>query len=122
MKKITSVRITQSFPNIKNFTMNKTKRIEIRLNLFDEKLIRVKAQDCGLPVSEYVRRCALNKSVPKSLNSDELEVYKDLKKFYNNFSSISNLFKKGDHVKMVEEIQDLKREIKKQLEKINNGQ
>lgn len=101
--------------------MKKTKRIEIRLSLFDEKLIKVKAKDSGLPVSEYIRRCALNKSVPKSLNPDELEMYKDLKKFYNNFSSISNLFKKGNHVKMVEEIEELKREIKKQLEVIRDG-
>jgi predicted DNA binding CopG/RHH family protein len=39
--------------------MNKTKRIEIRLTLLEEKLLKVKAKETGLPVSTYVRNCAL---------------------------------------------------------------
>ena len=77
--------------------MKKTKDLHLRVDLFDEKIIKIKAKESGLSTSEYIRRCALNKSLPKALDSDELEAYKDLKKFYNNFNSISNLFKKGDH-------------------------
>jgi len=97
--------------------MNKTKNILIRVNLFDEKLIKVKAKDCGLCVSEYLRRCALDKKVPKSLNTDEIEAYKDLKKFYNNFTAISNLLKKGDHQDMIAEIDLLKSSLKEHLKK-----
>jgi len=100
--------------------MNKTKNILIRVSLFDEKLIKVKAKDCGLCLSEYMRRCALEKKVPKSLNTDELKVYKDLKKFYNNFTAISNLLKKGDHQDMIAEIESLKSSMKEHLKKITD--
>lgn len=103
-----------------SLSMNKTKNILIRVNLFDEKLIKVKAKDCGLSVSEYLRRCGLNKSVPKSMNTEELEVYKDLKKFYNNFTSISNLLVKGDHARMIQEIEELKSSLKEHLKKITD--
>ena len=101
--------------------MNKTKNILLRVNRFEEKLIKIKASECGLSTSEYLRRSALGKQLPKALDSDELEAYKDLKKFYNNFSAISNLLKKGDYKQMIEEIEELKFELKKALEKINNG-
>jgi len=104
----------------KQILMNKTKNILLRVSLFDEKLIKIKAKDCGLSTSEYLRRCALNKQLPKALDSDELEVYKDLKKFYNNFNAISNLFKKGDHQKMLSEIEELKFELKNHLKKITD--
>jgi len=92
--------------------MNKTKRIEIRLTIFEEKLIKIKAKEAGLSASEYIRKSALDKPIPKALDSEELEVYHDLKKFYNNFSAISNLFRRGDHNKMMQEIDDLKLELK----------
>ena len=101
--------------------MKKTKDLHLRVDLFDEKIIKIKAKESGLSTSEYIRRCALNKSLPKALDSDELEAYKDLKKFYNNFNSISNLFKKGDHQKMVQEIDKLKEQLKEHLERVKNG-
>jgi len=87
--------------------MKKSKNLIIRINDFDYKLIKIKAQDCGISTSEFFRRCALNKSVPKSLNTEELEIYKDLKKFHNNFTSITNLFQKGDYTTMISEIKQL---------------
>ena len=98
--------------------MNKTKRIEIRLTLFEEKLIKIKAKECGLSASEYIRKSALDKQIPKALDNEELEVYHDLKKFYNNFSAISNLFRRGNQTKMLEEIEVLKLELKKHLNRI----
>lgn len=104
----------------KVFKMNKTKRIEIRLTLLEEKLLKVKAKETGLPVSTYVRNCALGKKLPKQLNESELEVYKELKKFYNNFSSISNLLKKGDYGSMLSEIGILQQEMLVHLKKIRH--
>ena len=98
--------------------MNKTKRIDVRVTIFEEKLIKIKAKDSGLTASEYLRKSALDKKIPKALDKDELEIYQDLKKFYNNFNSISNLFRKGDYQKMVEEIEELKLELKQHLNKI----
>ena len=100
--------------------MNKTKRIEIRLTLLEEKLLKVKAKETGLPVSSYVRNCALGKKLPKQLNESELETYRELKKFYNNFSSISNLLKKGDYGNMLSEISLVQQEILLHLQKIRH--
>lgn len=102
------------------FKMNKTKRIEIRLTLLEEKLLKLKAKETGLPVSTYVRNCALGKKLPKQLNDSELETYRELKKFYNNFSSISNLLKKGDYGSMLSEIDVLQKEMLVHLKKIRH--
>ena len=100
--------------------MNKTKRIEIRLEIFEEKLLKLKARETGLSVSQYLRHSGLNKKLPKQLNESELEVYRDLKKFYNNFSSISNLLKKGDYGNMLSEISLVQQEILLHLKKIRH--
>lgn len=101
--------------------MKKSKNLMIRINLFDYKLIKIKAEDCGISTSEFIRKCALNKSLPKSLNSDELEVYKDLKKYHHNFTAISNLLKKGDYTSMIIEIKQVQNLIKEHLKHIRNG-
>ena len=112
-------------PMVKRFffsilKMNKTKRIEIRLEIFEEKLLKLKARETGLSVSQYLRHCGLNKKLPKQLSESELEVYRDLKKFYNNFSSISNLLKKGDYGNMLSEISLVQQEILLHLKKIRH--
>ena len=102
------------------FKMNKTKRIEIRLTILEEKLLKLKAKETGLPVSTYVRNCALGKKLPTQLNETELETYRELKKFYNNFSAISNLLKKGDYGNMLSEISLVQQEILFHLKKIRH--
>lgn len=100
--------------------MNKTKRIEIRLTLLEEKLLKIKARETGLPVSSYIRNSALGKKLPKQLNESELEVYRELKKFHNNFTFISNLLKKGDYGTMLSEINIVQQEILVHLKKIRH--
>ncbi len=102
------------------FKMNKTKRIEIRLTLLEEKLLKLKVKETGLPVSTYVRNCALGKTLPKQLHDSELETYRELKQFYNNFSSISNLLKKGDYGSMLSGIDVLQKEMLVHLKKIRH--
>lgn len=100
---------------------SKTKRLEIRLTLLEELLIKNKAAKTSLSLSEYVRSCALEKKLPKQLSDSELEAYRELKKFYTNFSSISNLLKKGDYGSMLSEIEILQKEILVHLQKIRHG-
>lgn len=102
--------------------MNKTKKIEIRVTLFEEKILKSKARSAGISLSHYMRNSALNKSTPKQLDALELDAYQDLKKYYNNFTSISNLFKNGNTPKMIEEIETLKTQLKEHLNYIKNGQ
>lgn len=102
--------------------MNKTKRIEIRISTLEEKVLKLKANETGLPVSTYVRNSALGKKSPKRLSESELEAYRDLKKFYNNFSAISNLLKKGNYGSMLSEISLLQQELMVHLNKIRHDQ
>lgn len=101
--------------------MNKTKIIKFRADAFEEKLIKVKANEAGLSLSDYVRRCALNRSLPKSMTAEELEVYKDLKKYHNNFVSIGNLFKKGEYPTLRAELEEVKQLIAQHLKMITDG-
>lgn len=102
--------------------MNKTKKIEVRVTLFEQKILKAKARSLGISLSHYMRSSALNKRTPKQLDPLELEAYRDLKKYYNHFSSISNLFKNGNTPKMIEEIEALKSQLKEHLNYIKNGQ
>lgn len=96
--------------------MEKTKKIEIRVDILEAKLIKSKAKERGLTTSEYLRRLGLNQELTPVLSDEEKEILKDLKKYHNNFSAISNLFKKGDYPKMIEEIDDLKKELKEVIQ------
>ena len=50
----------------------------------------------GLPLSEYLRRCGLDKLIPPALTAEELEVYKELKRYATNFVQIANFIKNKD--------------------------
>ena len=55
-----------------------------------------KADEVGLPLSEYLRRCGLDKLIPPALTEEELEVYKELKRYATNFVQIANFIKNKD--------------------------
>jgi len=95
--------------------------MEIRVDLYEQKLIKIKAKECGLNVSDYLRRTALGKILPKNMTQEETQIYQDLKKFYTNFNSIGNLFKKGEYPTLLEEINQLKEQLKEHLNYIKNG-
>ncbi|MDM1370284.1 plasmid mobilization protein [Myroides marinus] len=76
--------------------MKKTKKIEFRVTLTEALIIKNKAEKVGCSVSEYIRNTALDYSLAYKLTPDEIEVYKLLNKYADNFRRISNLFKIGD--------------------------
>lgn len=102
--------------------MNKDKIIKFRVDIFEQKVIQQKAESSGISVSEYARICTLRRQLPRQMDTQELEIYQDLKKFYNNFSAIKNLLKKGDYAQLVEQINLTQDEIKNHLNFIKNGQ
>ena len=96
--------------------MNKKKRIELRVTTLEKKIIEKKAENSGLNTSEYCRNAALGKKINTKLTIEELEVYKDLTKYHNNFTAISNLLKKKDS-KFYKEVQEVTKLIKQHLTK-----
>lgn len=80
----------------KKETMKKTKKIEFRVTLTEYLIIQKKAKETGCSTSEFLRSTALDYNVTYKLTKEEIEVYKDLNKFADNFRRIGNLFKLGD--------------------------
>lgn len=76
--------------------MKRSKKIDFRVTLTEYFLIQQKAKEVGLTKSEYIRNTALGYVVSSKLSPDEIEVYKLLNKYADNFRRISNLFKLGD--------------------------
>ncbi len=69
-------------------------------------------------MSEFLRRLSLDLSLKNKLTNDEIECYKSLSKYADNFRRISNLFKLGDVTGMKNETMETSRLIRKHLEKI----
>lgn len=76
--------------------MLKKERIEIRLTKIDKLILVKKAEKSGMSLSQYVLNSSLNLVIKNKLTPAEIECYKLLSKYADNFRSISNLFKIGD--------------------------
>jgi len=98
--------------------MKRTKKIDSRVTLTEHLIIKNKAHKSGCSVSEYVRNTALDYPLTYKLTSDEIEVYKQLNKFADNFRRIGNLFKLGDTTGVKEVSVDTAKLIREHLNKL----
>lgn len=73
-------------------------RIEFRISSLEKEILKKKAEHSGLSISDYCRRSALGQKVSYKLTAEELEAYKMLIQYRNNFASISNLFKNNQSI------------------------
>lgn len=95
----------------------KNEFIKLRVTNLEKRIIERKADRTGLSVSEFLRRNAFEKEMKNRLTEDEIECYKTLSKYADNFRRISNLFKLGDVTGMKNETLETSRVIKAHLEK-----
>lgn len=93
----------------------KTNIIKFRCTLYEKKLLKVKALKSGLNLSEFCRKSIFEKEIKERLSEEQIEFYKMLVKYHNNFKSISNLYKKKD-TKMHLELIQLADKIKTHLQ------
>lgn len=54
------------------------KNFVLRLNRTERQLLEQKAENCGLSLSEYLRRCGLQKQIGINLNQINSEAYLEL--------------------------------------------
>lgn len=87
--------------------MNRTERIEIRCDIFQKEVIKMKSKESNMSVSEYMLYCGLGRQLPKPMTSEELEAFKELKQFQTNFARISNFIKKYDDESLKQEVREL---------------
>lgn len=93
--------------------MNRTERIEIRCNVFDKEVIKMKANESNMSISEYLLFCGLGRQLPKPMTNEELDAFKELRQFQTNFARISNFIKKYDDENIKREVRELLEQTKK---------
>ncbi len=94
----------------------KSEIIKFRCSIYEKKLLKVKAATCGLTLSEYFRKVAFEQKLIERLTDEEIEIYKMLIQYHNNFKYIGNMFKKR-HPKLTVMVYELANDIKRHLKK-----
>lgn len=88
--------------------------VQFRCSVFKKKLLKVKAKKSGLSISEYCRRAAFDDRIIERLSEDQIEVYKLLVQYQNNFKRIGNMFRKRNP-RLADEVTQLAKEIREHL-------
>jgi sulfur relay (sulfurtransferase) DsrC/TusE family protein len=96
--------------------MNRKSFLKFRVTPLEKLVIKKKAENSGLSMSEFARASVLGQKISSKLTEDEIEIYKDLVKFHNNFQSISNAMK-ARSPSISNEVLLLADEMKKHLKK-----
>lgn len=81
----------------------KDKLIKFRVTKIENLIIKKKASNSGVSVSELMRGLVFNYKLSNKLTPEEVECYQLLAKYADNFRRISNLFKLGDTTGVKEE-------------------
>ena len=95
----------------------KSKTVRFRCSTYKRNLLRVKARRSGLSLSEYCRRAAFGDRIIERLSEDQIEMYKMLVDYRNNFIRIGNMFKKKDP-KLASEVRQLAQEIRSHIQNL----
>jgi hypothetical protein len=75
---------------------HRNSRLVFRVYAIEKKVIELAASKSGLSLSDYLRRCSLGKTIHSSMEKEELDLYRLLIEYRNNFSRISNLIKERE--------------------------
>jgi hypothetical protein len=92
--------------------------VKFRCSTYEKKLLPAKAKLCGLSLSEFLRRTAMEQVTVERLTDEEIELYKMLAKYHNNFKSIGNMFR-GKNDNLTKMVYDTAKEIKEHLKKFS---
>jgi len=92
----------------------KREYIQVRCSIYEKKLLQRRAARAGISLSEYIRNTAFDKNIKERITPEQLETYKMLVQYKNNFSRIGNMFKKRDP-KLAREVEGLAKEIRTHL-------
>jgi len=88
----------------------KREYIQIRCSIYEKKLLKKRAARAGISLSEYLRATAFKINMVERITPEQLECYQLLVQYKNNFSRISNMFKKSNP-QLSKEVQQLAEEI-----------
>ena len=92
----------------------KREHIQIRCSIYEKKLLKRRAARAGISLSEYIRATAFERNIVERITPEQLEAYRMLVQYKNNFTRIGNMFKKRDP-KLAKTVEDLAKEIREHL-------
>lgn len=90
--------------------------VKFRCIVYEKKLLGVMAKMTGLSLSEFVRRTVFEQTVRERFTEEQIELYKMLVKYHNNFKSIGNMFRKRNPA-LAQKVHELADDIKAHLKK-----
>jgi len=94
----------------------KNEIIKFRCTIYEKKVLKVKAKKSGLTLSEYCRKVAFEEKITERLTDEQIDIYKMLVSYHNNFKSIGNMFNKRNP-ELTKTVIQLADEIKIHLKK-----
>ena len=97
----------------------KSEFIKFRCTIYEKKMLRVKAKKCHLSLSEYLRRIAFEYKITARLTEEQIDLYKMLIRYHNNFKSIGNMFRQRNP-KLTETVYQLAADIKNHLKRFDD--
>lgn len=86
--------------------ITRKRKVECRVTNTEWLILKKKAKDAGITLSEFIRGTALNYDLAYKLSSDEILIYKELTGLKNNFQRISNYMKNKASYELLIEIQN----------------
>ncbi len=93
--------------------------IKFRCTIYEKKILKVKAKKSGLTLSEYCRKIAFEEKITERLTDEQIDIYKMLVTYHNNFKSIGNMFHKRNP-ELTKTVLELANEIKNHLKKFES--
>jgi uncharacterized protein (DUF1778 family) len=97
---------------------NRTSQISVRMTPMERMLIESRAKSSGYSMSQFMVESSLGKEL-KFLSEEEKIAYKNLATYHTHFNRISTLIRHNQDISR--ELNEVLREIKKQLEVLKNG-
>lgn len=98
---------------------NRTSQISVRMTPMERMLIESRAKSSGYSMSQFMVESSLGKEL-KLLSEEEKIAYKNLATYHTHFNRISTLVRHNQDISR--ELNEVLREIKKQLEVLQHGQ
>ena len=99
----------------KNTKPKPRRTLHLDTRVSQEEIIRRKAEECGLTVSDYMRRCALGHNPRKHLTDREIDAYMSLQEMRQHFVGIRNALRgksKEEKLKIFEDVAFMKRWVR----------
>jgi len=105
--------------------IKKEEILKVRVTYWEKLAIQEKAANAGLKMSDYVRRCALGRTISSLMTAEQVEAYKILKNLEIKFKRIGNMYHDKNlrnYEELSREVSEVVKQVQEHLNAIKNGQ